>query len=255
MKVVSPKIYLVSESSFFDAAVTDFLSDEGVAWRKSLSAAEVENAIEIAGRICYMSFSNKQSPKDNFEYIRNLIENGHESVLEHVSWSFLISGVSRGFTHQLVRHRVGFSYSQLSQQYYDESNANVVLPNGYMDDGFDKAAWLKAIETAFVAYREIISSFKSGVGASKKEKNRDVMTVARSVLPNAVESKIYVTANARALRHFLDVRGGIEGDWEMREVSRLLYEIVSVRAPSIFADFGLVRLADGSLGVKRKAPI
>jgi thymidylate synthase (FAD) len=114
-----PKIYVLARPSFtneFDA----FLQEEGQEWKGSTSTP-AERLVEFAGRICYMAFGVRQSTKTNSEYIGNLIRQEHESVLEHVGWTFLLTNVSRAFTHQLVRHRVGFSFSQLSQQYHDES--------------------------------------------------------------------------------------------------------------------------------------
>src|SRR5258708_35857717 len=104
-----------------------------------------------------MSFGDKQSPRQNGDYIRNLIRQGHESVLEHVSWTFLLTNVSRAFTHQLVRHRVGFSFSQLSQQYHDESDASLVLPDGLDDFPDALEAFQVAAKTSREAYKFILS--------------------------------------------------------------------------------------------------
>ncbi|MDU6092992.1 MAG: FAD-dependent thymidylate synthase, partial [Staphylococcus lugdunensis] len=107
----------------------DFLNENGLTWIQKGNATEAEHLVEASGRLCYMSFGEQnQSPRNTNEYIMNLIVQGHESVLEHLNWTFLITGVSRAFTHQLVRHRAGFSYSQLSQQYHDESEAEFVVP-------------------------------------------------------------------------------------------------------------------------------
>src|SRR5437879_5398802 len=124
----TPQLYLLSRPTFDVEAFLTFLSQESLTWRRTQSATEAEEIVEAAGRICYMSFGASQSPRDNFEYIQNLIRMGHDSVLEHVSWTVLVTGVSRAFTHQLVRHRVGFAFSQLSQQYHDEHYAGFVMP-------------------------------------------------------------------------------------------------------------------------------
>jgi len=85
-----------------------------------------------------------------------------------------------------------------------------------------------------------------GLELSKKEFKRAIRSAARSVLPNATETKIVVTANARALRHFFKIRGSIPGDIEMREAVAALFKLVQAEAPSLFADFTLEELADGS---------
>ena len=202
--------------------------------------------------MCYLSFGARQSNKSNCEYIQNLIKHGHDSVLEHVNWTFLLTGVSRAFTHQLVRHRVGFAFSQLSQQYHDESDATFVVPA--LVDESPKAlnAWHKAIEVSRRAYREILESLNEDAPQSmtkSSEFTRLIRSAARSILPNATETKIVVTANARALRHFLKVRGCIEGDYEMRIVSKLIYDLIASDAPAIVADFQVTRLSDGTPSV------
>jgi thymidylate synthase (FAD) len=196
-----------------------------------------------------MSFGKAQSPRTNAQYIRNLIEMGHESVLEHVSWTFIIAGISRAFTHQLVRHRVGISFSQLSQQYHDESETNFVEPSLVRRSKACRVAWQKTVMTAKAAYTELLQQLE--VAADKcensnaaKEQLRAIRTAARSVLPNATETTIVVTANARALRTFLKLRGAIVGDEEMRIVSSALLSHLRVEAPSLFEDFVVEYLPD-----------
>src|SRR6266581_4879117 len=101
------KVYVIARPRFDVKALSQFLADKGTSWRGTENSTESEQLVEVAGRVCYMSFGEAQSSRTNAEYIQNLIEMGHESVLEHASWTFVINGVSRGFTHQLVRHRVG----------------------------------------------------------------------------------------------------------------------------------------------------
>src|SRR5882724_10516408 len=97
-----PRIFLVSEPSFDLAEMDEFLQESRTSWRKTSRTTSAEQIVECAGRICYMSFGEKQSPRDTHEYVKRLVKQGHESVLEHVNWGFVISGVSRAFTHQLV---------------------------------------------------------------------------------------------------------------------------------------------------------
>jgi thymidylate synthase (FAD) len=246
--VRDPRIYIIGRSSSDFWAIEKFLSDEQTHWTRTLGATEAEEVVEIAGRVCYMSFGTMQSPRDNQEYIWNLIRNEHDSVLEHVAWTFLLSGISRAFSHQLVRHRVGFSFSQLSQQYHDESDAAYVLPAELTHSPDAEQAWLRAINQAVESYRTIgnaLQNRKASSNGSRKEAARAVRSAARTVLPNATETKIVVTANARALRHFLKVRGAIVGDVEMRRVASLIYTALSKEAPSLFQDFHIEELSDG----------
>lgn len=248
---MKPKIYLLSGPRFDLDAFLSFLAEERMDWARSARATPAEEIVEVAGRICYMSFGDKQSPRRNGDYLHNLITQGHESVLEHVSWTFLLTGVSRAFTHQLVRHRVGFSFSQLSQQYHEETSATFVEPTHLQKSPQALHAWRKAVAAAQESYKVILESLKqlegsTGRDLSKKEFKRAIRSAARSVLPNATETKIVATANARALRHFFKIRGSIPGDIEMREVVAALFELVRSDAPSLFDDFVLEKLADGS---------
>ncbi len=248
---MSVKVYLVSRPQFDVDSLLSFLRDQGTIWRRGAGAPSAEEIVEVAGRICYMSFGQNQSPRTNAEYIQRLILMGHESVLEHVNWTFLITGVSRAFTHQLVRHRVGFAFSQLSQQYHDETDAEFVEPSLLRKAPGALAAWQRTVVVAKQAYRDILKSLQaletqSGVEFQKKELSRAIRSAARSLLPNATETKILITANARALRHLFKVRGSIPGDEEMRQAAAELLRHLQVEAPSIFFDFKIGTLADGS---------
>ena len=100
------RVYLVGRPQFDVEEFLSFLAEARTSWRRSAGASEAEELIAAAGRVCYMSFGPAQSSRSNTDYIRNLVKMGHESVLEHVSWSFVIAGITRALSHQLVRHRV-----------------------------------------------------------------------------------------------------------------------------------------------------
>lgn len=227
-----------------------FLADQNLEWIRTEGATDAEELIEFSGRICYMSFGAKQSPKDNSDYIRNLILSGHESVLEHASWSLLLTNVSRAFTHQLVRHRVGIAFSQLSQQYHDEAEAQFVSPSELESSPEALEIWKAHTEASVVAYKRIKDLVRARSNVKQdmngKERNRLIRSAARSVLPNSTETKIVMTANARTLRHFLRVRGDIAGDYEMRLVAAEILQTLKTEAPAAFFDFELAHLEDGS---------
>jgi thymidylate synthase (FAD) len=254
-----PKLFLVARPNFDCDSFRDFLEMEKETWAKSEEASIPENIVEVAGRLCYMSFGPRQFRKCNRDYIHNLIKQGHESVLEHVSWSFILTGVSRAFTHQLVRHRVGFSFSQLSQQYHDENDASFVMPNAIARFPHLAESWRRTVRQSKRAYQELLGfleteAFHKLSSLEKKEFHRAVRSAARSVLPNATETKIFITANARAIRHFLAIRGGIPGDEEMRMVSALFLETLNQEAPALFSDFVIEKMADGT-PIIRQVPI
>lgn len=245
------RVYLMARPEIDWNQVQLFLADHATEWRRIEPTSDAERLVELAGRVCYFSFGASQSPRSAEEYIANLINKGHESVLEHATWTFAIVGVSRAFTHQMVRHRVGFAFSQLSQQYHDESEADFIEPPELKDYPELSSTWREAIATSKEAYRTLLRALERvgpnrHRGLRQTELVRAIRSVARSVLPNATETKIVVTANARALRHFLKVRGAIEGDLEMRLVAAELLRKVTSDAPLLFGDFRIDYLADGT---------
>jgi thymidylate synthase (FAD) len=253
--LIAPKIFVIARPKVDWAAVFDFEKQEAT-WRRDIGATDAEQLVELAGRVCYLSFGDRQSAKSNADYIANLIERGHDSVLEHASWTLILTGVSRAFTHQLVRHRVGFSYSQLSQQYHTEESARFIEPSSISRDAQQQAAWREAVLSAHQAYRKFLSDVDIGSpsleGLNRRESQRAHRSAARGLLPAATETKIAISANARAIRHFLSVRGEIAGDEEMRVVSARLLEAVQADAPALFADFTVDELLDGSPIVRRR---
>jgi thymidylate synthase (FAD) len=248
--VYEPIVHVISRPIFLEEHRV-FLESQKQQWDREHGgkATDAELLIEFAGRTCYMSFS-RPAPLTTQKYIENLVTKGHESVLEHASWTFVLSGVSRAFTHQLVRHRVGFAYSQLSQQYHDERGSRLIVPVELLSNPSLLEAWKKALLDSKETYDHLVKSLgvddlKGGLDKTKSELRRALRSAARSVLPNAIETIISVTANARALRHFLKVRGSIEGDLEMRRVSAALMSSIKPEAPSAFFDFSVETAPDG----------
>jgi thymidylate synthase (FAD) len=244
--IISPpaEVRILSRPTFDLREFETFLAGQQTTWEIDADATGPELLVEAAGRVCYMSFGERQFRKDNRLYIENLIAQGHESVLEHASWTFLIAGVSRAFTHQLVRHRAGFSFSQLSQQYHDESEALFVPPEEIRTLPEAMLAWANSMRQARETYREILTRLPLSL-KDEKERKRMIHSAARSALPNCTETKIVVTANARSIRHFLAVRGTIVGDLEMRQVASMLLKQMQTEASSLFSDFLIRQLNDG----------
>ena len=242
---MKPQVKILSSPCLTDGHHS-FLHEHKLTWQPSREATPAEQLVEFSGRVCYMSFGpERQMPGNTRDYIKRLIRKGHESVLEHASWSLVLHGVSRAFTHQLVRHRVGFSYSQLSQQYHEETAARFIEPPGLSDDPELQSEWDKALTTLRGAYANLLNISVPDSNLPPREQLRLRRSLARSILPNAIETVIVVTANARALRHFLKVRGAIEGDIEMRLVSAALLRVLEPEAPSLFYDFAVEQWADG----------
>lgn len=195
--------------------------------------------------MCYMSYGKGR--KTNEEFINHLVEVGHGSVLEHAVWTILITGVSRSFTHELIRHR-HFSYSQLSQRYVDESEANFIEPRVIASNGSTHGSWLRSVEVAKTAYRILVENLELTYSSIEDKTLRRKMArqAARSVMPNCTETKIVVTGNARAFRNFIEQRSSIHADVEMRTVAIEILKLLKREAPTIFSDFTITQTMDGS---------
>jgi thymidylate synthase (FAD) len=240
-----PRIYVVGRQNVDRGELDKFLGEYGMTWETDTEMGG-EQLVEAGGRLCYVSYGKGR--KTNAEYINNIIESKHGSVLEHAVWNFIIAGVSRSFTHELIRHRVGWGYSQLSQRYVDESEANYVEPEIIAEDAELHALWQKTIEASHEAYVQMTEGLiaklaaKGVAGTSRRKMSREA---ARSVLPNATETMIFVTANARALRHFIELRGSEGADAEIRRVALEMLRIMQREAPNLFADYKIETLPDG----------
>jgi thymidylate synthase (FAD) len=255
--LTEPAVYVVGKQVIEDSELDRFLADHGVSW-ESDSAVAAEVLTETAGRTCYMSFA-KPRPGGNSAYLTHIKEVGHGSVLEHAVWNLIITGVSRSLTHELVRHRAGFGYSQLSQRYVDESVAEYVEPDIIAGDSELHEIWLGAVRQVHEAYIKLAERLNAKLAdpkaaaaamlppdADRTTRRKAARQAARSVLPNATETKIFVTANARALRHFLEQRGSSYAEPEIRKLACKLLDVLQKDAPNLFGDYTRVPLPDGT---------
>ncbi|MBU0718656.1 MAG: FAD-dependent thymidylate synthase [Planctomycetes bacterium] len=248
MKIIRrPTVYLIGRQSLDEAEVQRFLDDHDLGTWSTDSTVPAEVLAEVAGRVCYMSFTNPR-PGGNQAYLERIKEVRHGSVLEHSVWNFIITGVSRSFTHELVRHRAGFGYSQLSQRYVDESVADFIEPACIAADPALHETCTEAVRQAQEAYVKLIAGLERQFAGEPDRTLRRKLArqAARSVLPNATETKIFVTANGRALRHFVELRCNEHADREIRVVAAQVLEILQREAPNIFGDYHLEPLADGT---------
>ena len=226
-------------------AKTEFTAPSDVAW--STDADGGAALLEFAGRACYQSWS-KPNPRTatNAAYLEHIIDVGHFSVLEHASVSFYITGISRSCTHELIRHR-HFSYSQLSQRYVPEHDSQVVVPPGIEDDAELTELFLAAADAGRAAYTELLTKLEAKLGdVGGALRRKQARQAARSVLPNATETRIVVTGNYRAWRHFIAMRASEHADVEIRRVAITCLRQLAEIAPPVFADFEITVLADGS---------
>lgn len=256
-------VYPIAETRVDYGEMNRYLEDEGYKYRYGEHPfvprnSDAQQLAEFAGRLCYLSFDSRR-PGGTKEYLRHILDSGHGSVLEHCSWSFLVTGVSRSLTHELVRHRAGFAYSQLSQRYVDESAGDYVVPPEIDGVEFLEADWKRWIGEAHDHYvaavshlldKQLIARFPGRAAYERRDVfkllpaeertavRKAVRQAARSLLPNATETKVVVTGNARAWRHFIEQRGSAFADPEIRRLARAVWKQLFVSAPDLFGDYG-----------------
>ena len=225
-------------------AFTNFQKPGDIQWATD-SKVPAEQLIEMAGRQCYESWTNPGG-KTNKEYITNMLDHGHMSVIEHGTATFRLTGVSRSFTHELVRHRL-FSYSQLSQRYVSEKDAAFVEPAVIASDPEAHRLFAQACERSRDAYNQINEILKSKFEdmQDKTLRRKKAREAARAVLPNATETKIIVTGNFRTWRHFIRLRGAEHTEAEIRGVAVEVLRHMQKLSPSVFGDFEIYKGPDG----------
>jgi thymidylate synthase (FAD) len=233
-----PVVTLIARPQFLEPAHLP------VQWNEP--GTDGERLAEFAGRLCYMSQRNPAN-RSTAEYLGNILRQGHGSVFEHAVYVVLIEGVSRSLTHELVRHRAGFGYSQLSQRYVDESDAAFVMPPAIQGDEELEAAWQEQVSQAQAAYVAAVERLMDRYSWVEDRVHRRKMAreAARSLLPNATETKIVVSGNIRAWRTLLELRLGEGAEREIRRLAVKLLETLRGEAPRFFADFELYQANDG----------
>lgn len=236
--LTAPHVHLVAR--------TEFVAPPDVPW--STDADGGQALAEFAGRACYQSWA-KPNPATatNAGYLRHILEVGHLSVLEHGTVSFYLTGISRSLSHELVRHR-HFSFSQLSQRYVPADDIEFVEPEVIAEDDRLHALFEEAVETA----RELYQTLREGLEQKFAEmpestgKKKAARQAARSVLPNAAETRMIVTGNYRAWRHFIALRATEGADVEIRALAIECLRQLHREVPNVFADFDISELDDGT---------
>jgi len=213
---------------------------------------------KTAGQTCYMSFGPRRTTNDNAAaYIERLTSAGHGSVLEHSSFNFLLYGISRSVTHELVRHRAGVAISQISQRYVSGAVLRFVERPEYQEDeelhkSFEERADRAAAE--YEAMAERLLERQEG-GASmltadfKTDARKKVQQTARSLLPNETEAPMVFTGNVRALRHIIEMRADAHAESEIRNLALRLFLCLRTVDPILFGDYDLRELPDGTYTV------
>lgn len=277
-----PSVYLVGSQQTDDAEISRFLGDQGVERWETDASTGAEKLSECTGRICYASFA-KPRPGGNAAYLGHILEEHHGNVAEHAVFNLVVTGVSRNLSHEWIRHRVGMTPSQRSQRYVDESDGAFVVPPALAEEveeatqliekmgpmyttardvtayfeSHDRAEpsgkaqaglrWLTAMEFAQEAYGDLAFylATRDGAPADKTARRKHAREAARSVLPGATETILFVTLNARAARHVLEQRGSLHADAEIARLAVAILAKLKPAAPNLFADISVERAEDG----------
>lgn len=214
---------------------------------------EGEKLIASAAKLCY-SRSGVDDIEESLDddkigsFLSHLVDLNHESPIEHVNFTFGVEGVSRTLTHQLVRHRIA-SYSQQSQRYVKLDQFEYIVPPAVAKNRKAKELFLKAMEEDQKYYNEIVSILQSeyfneliGEGISEKQaiskSEKQAIEDARYIFPNACETKIVFTMNARTLMNFFRLRTCNRAQWEIRDMSTVMLKKIKEVYPTLFKGAG-----------------
>lgn len=261
--IAQPRVNLANVQGFLDGfdrelEFNPYLSDP-------TPLTDSEQLSKFAGQLCFMSFGPKRTLNtDAREYFDGgpkqfgIKPSGHGSLLEHPNYSVLIYGASRSYTHEHVRHRAGKGYSQVSQRFVSGRTLRFVEKASFQRIPRLHEKFLHRIELlareyheiAEILYEEQARGLDILSGERKTELRKKVQQDARECLPNETEAPIVVTGNARAWRHFLEMRAAAGAETQIRAVAVLVYRCLAEVAPVLYDDYELVRLEDGTEAVK-----
>jgi thymidylate synthase (FAD) len=249
---IQPKVYLAASSmtEYFGSNInclSEFLADINHKNWDSNSESESDTLLEIAGRLCYRSFSvydenNKcgtnqnvtRIREDNKEYIQNIIKQHHGSVLEHSNVSLIFHNVSRVFTHELVRHRAGMAYSQESLRYVRLDELKFWIPEEVKENEKLYSIYKETVEyleNIQSKLNEIVNLDKMSFDEKKKWTSR-----FRRLAPIGLATSILVTGNIRAWRHIINMRGNKHAEEEIKLVMDQVVPILKKISPASFDD-------------------
>jgi thymidylate synthase (FAD) len=210
---------------------------------------------KTAGQLCYSSFGPRRTTNENAAaYFERLTSAGHGSVLEHASFSFLLYGISRSVTHELVRHRAGVGFSQVSQRYVSGAVLRFVERPEYQKDAELHRLFEERADRAAREYQAMASWLleRQGRGVAllnaeyKTDARKKVQQTARSLLPNETEAPMVFTGNVRALRHIVEMRADEHAESEIRNLAVNLFLCLATADPILFDDYKLQSLPDGT---------
>jgi thymidylate synthase (FAD) len=246
MRKVEPKVFLIGETKIIEEGLEAYLKHLGVPDWKSDAPSDSEKLIEVMGRLCYRSFKpglNKNVTKireKNSDYIANILNVKHGSVIEHPVMNFIFADVSRVFTHELVRHRSGVAISQESLRFVRLDNLGQWLPTVIREN--EKAVEIfnetfNHLEGLQIKLAELFSLDSEGMPFSIK---KEITSALRRIAPIGLATTIGWSANPRTIRWVLEMRTHPTAEEEIRFVFGKVGEIMIKRYPNLFSDFEVI---------------
>lgn len=254
-EIVTPTVELVGYTVFVTPTSLegDYEPDD---WTNASDSGGAQHLAEFAGRACYQSWTKPNAgTATNQGYLQHILDIGHGSVLEHGSLSFYLCGISRSLTHELVRHRPGMAFSQLSQRYVASEDAGIVVPPELRDDPQLEEVLTHHMKLAVADYQALVARMTEKLkaeGVSGTEARKRARQAARCVMPNMTETRIVVTGNLRSWRHILTMRAAGAADHEIREVVMLVYDELVKHVPNAVQDFEAATLPDGTRALRQR---
>lgn len=254
---VAPNVTMVARPSFSIANLTPFVNqfDASLSFSDYLfDPTHLPNGTALcktAGQLCYLSLSPARTENANAAaYFSNVRSQAHGSILEHANFSFLLWGTSRSLTHELVRHRVGFAYSQVSQRYVSGKTLRFVERPEFQQDPSLHASFVARIDRAAAEYDQLSEALQWSMHDQlqqlpRTDRRKAVNQASRCLLPNETEAPIMVTGNVRAWRHFLEMRGSRFAEPEVRSLALRVYRCLRAQEPILFEDYVQQESPDG----------
>lgn len=249
MESTAPKVFVLAETMANLSGTAAYLAHVGAPDWATDCPSDTEGLLEMIGRACYRSYAPGLNPnvtqvrKGNATYLNNIIEQRHGSVLEHGWVTFALCDVSRVFTHELVRHRVGTAISQESLRFVRADNVKYWIPGIVREDAAAVAAFEQAVEQAEVFYGKLVALFTKGEEGPFSKKKKWTSAIRR-ILPSGMATTVIWSTNMRNLRHVVEARTSPEAEEEVRLVFSMVGALARKRWPNLFADY-VVENVDG----------
>lgn len=250
MRIVEPKVFLVGETKIDEEGLSAYLAHLGVPDWVSNAPSDSEKLIEVMGRLCYRSFQpglNKNVTKvreDSRDYLQNIAKVKHGSVIEHAVVNFVFADVSRVFTHELVRHRVGTAMSQESLRFVRLDDLGFWAPTVVKENPEFMEICCRTfqeLEKWQVELARVMELDKPGMPFHKK---KVITSAMRRIAPDGLATTIGWSANMRAIRHTVEMRTDPGAEEEIRLVFSKVAEMVIKKYPNLFSDYTM-EMVDG----------